>query len=152
MFEQLTVDGYRISLLRFVVVAPLLGSAPGKGETVNGLQVREHGLAGGEIHVHLQPENQRPDDPGYWYAIRCDHDATSAEDVVGTIHIKRMLGEDQCQAKMHTPLDELDRGHLVDRLEGEVLRWHALACGPGPFATPGASTKSNERPKRGKPT
>lgn len=145
MFDTIEVEGYRLSELSFGFVGPLLGTVGKEDpERINGIELREHGLSGGEIQVFLSPANQTPANPGYWYAVKCDHDETADTDVVGTIHIRRMDATGQKVAEMSCPLEELDRSHLLDRIQGEVLAWHAQACGLGPFAK--SSTKS--RPRR----
>lgn len=143
MLDTLEMEGYRLAELSFGFVGPLLG-AIGKQDSkaINGLELRDHGLAGGEIHVFLSCANRSPTDPGYWYAIKCDHDQTADTEVVGTIHIRRMNASGRKVDEMCCSLEELDRSHLLDRIQGEVLAWHARACGPGPFA------KIAPRPRR----
>ena len=136
-FDTLAVNGYRLSEMSFGFIGPLLDT-PGRenAKKATGLELRDHGLAGGEIQLFLSAANRAPSDPGYWYAAKCDHDHTSSADVVGTIWLRRMGPDDVMVDDMSCPLEELDRGHLLDRLQSEVLHWHAQACGPGPFATP----------------
>ena len=136
-FDTLAVKGYLLSEMSFGFAGPLL-AAPGREDAkkITGLELRDHGLAGGEIQLFLSPANRGPSDPGYWYAAKCDHDPQSSKRVVGTIWLRRMGPDDVMVDDMSCPLEELDRGHLLDRLQGEVLRWHAKNCGPGPFATP----------------
>ena len=159
--SDLTIDGYRLDGLTWGVPEsdPALNGHTGP---MNGLELRDYGLDGGEIQIELTPNNRGPDDPRYWYAAKCQlnadmtntppatvldaadagrvdtQDDADDEDtlVIGVIRLKRMDRHDICVGERTLDLEELDNGHLLDRLAGEVLKWHAEDVGPGPWTTP----------------
>lgn len=152
--DEIAVDGYRIGLVSLGYCEPLLPDGKGSKEKVNGLALRDHGLAGGEIQMFLDPRNRAKNDPGYYYAAKCVVDPAKQEachDTIGIIHLRRLacdgtrVGED-----LQLELEALDEAHLLDRLIGETLIWHARDCGPGPFAVASAPVKKTAKKRAAK--
>ena len=69
---MLDVEGYDYNGLTFAIPGALLGK-PGRKRTkgtANALELRDHGLAGGEIQLQLSETNRVPNDPGFYYQLR----------------------------------------------------------------------------------
>lgn len=154
-FDRMTYHGYKLEGFTFACLAPLKGqSAPPKTKPhkISGLMVRDHGLAGGQIHMMLEPGNHRGEQPECWYAVRCDVNQEALQkgrQKIGFINLRRMSPDERPLADKKLVLEELDTSHLIDRLQGEVIKWHAKTYGPGPFAPAvAAPAKAKHRAKR----
>jgi hypothetical protein len=141
-FSDLTVQGYRYHDVAFVAVVD--DAKPGK--KLNALELRDFGLDGGEIHLSLKEGNRAVGDEGVWYAIKCTNTKTlDKNDQMGTIAIKQLDADyRELNAKV-VPLEELDNGHLIDRLISECLHFHAESFGPGPHASPEVATRKSRK-------
>ena len=141
-FEDLTVQGYRYHDVAFVAVVD--EATPGK--KLNALELRDFGLDGGEIHLSLKDNNRAPEDAGVWYAIKCTRaEAKGENDPIGTIAIKQLSADYQELKAVSLPLEELDNGHLIDRLISECLHIHADTFGPGPYAEPSTPARKSRK-------
>ena len=136
---MLDVEGYDYGGLTFAIPGALLGK-PGRKRakgSANALELRDHGLAGGEIQLQLSDTNRVPNDPGFYYAAKCFmYEKKTDQGHIGKMVLRRLTEQHGLVSETSVELDDLDNSHLVDRLISEVLRWHAQACGPGPLATP----------------
>ena len=136
---MLDVEGYDYNGLTFAIPGALLGN-PGRKRTkgtANALELRDHGLAGGEIQLQLSETNRVPNDPGFYYAAKCFmYEKETDQGHIGKMVLRRLTEQHGLVSETSVELDELDNSHLVDRLISEVLHWHAKACGPGPLAPP----------------
>ena len=145
-FSDMLVEGYRYNSVTFS--GGVTDEHP-PGTTLNALQLRDHGLNGGEIYLSLGSDNEVKATKGIWYASKCFNDLpadlppTQDEDmeVIGTIKLHRMSADGAVLDRKELPLEALDEGHLLDRLVGEVLSWHAETYGVGPFKKPKAKRK-----------
>lgn len=136
---MLDVEGYDYKGLTFAIPGALLGKLGRKRTkgSANALELRDHGLAGGEIQLQLSDTNRVPNDPGFYYAAKCFmYEKETDQGHTGKMVLRRLTEQHGLVSETFVELDELDNSHLVDRLISEVLRWHAQACGPGPLAPP----------------
>lgn len=135
--DSLSVHGYRWSLVSFGFVEPLRTEQQ-HPERVNGLELREHGLAGGELQMFLDPSNRGSNDAGVYYAALCTVDVVRQQqpeaETIGTIVVRRLADDGSLLGEVTLDLEPLDESHLLDRLRGETLTWHARDFGPGPWA------------------
>lgn len=132
--DGLLIEGYAYDKVRFSVSAPLMGGAKVKNGRVSSLDLRDHGLAGGEIQLDMGPENQGPDHPVFSYAAKCFPRISKGGRFGGKLVLRRLSDRYGVLSEKTLKLDSLDDAHLLDRLVTEVIHWHADACGPGPFA------------------
>lgn len=138
MQPDINVRGYSYNGVSFSVTedmpSDILEKIKGKG-SVPGLHLRDYVLDGGEIHMTLSDANRVESDPGYWYAAKCERWSLEkqTEDRVGTILLRQMSVDDKPRKTIELALEDLDNGHILDRLIGETLNFHADTVGPGPL-------------------
>lgn len=134
MPSNIEIEGYDYDAVSFGYEEPIMGNGKKPLKGLNGLQLRNHALAGGVVHVLIGESNRVPNDPGFFYAFKCKTlpDLKGDEDVIGTITIHRLTESYDVVSKRELDLEELDNSHLLDRIRGEILNWHAQTCGPGP--------------------
>ncbi len=150
MFD-LNVRGYSYAGVTFWVtdsIPPKVLKAIRKGGPVSGLHLRDYALDGGEVHMLLSAENRQDSDPGYWYAAKCERwpEDRQTRKRIGTILLRQMGADDQLIQTRELALEDLDNGHLLDRLTSETLRMHADTFGTGPLGEPTAVLKKR-RPR-----
>ena len=143
-FNHFLVQGYWYDKTTLAYAGEIRGFT-GSDSDINSLVLRDHGLAGGEIQIRLNAENHVDNDEGCWYAFVCERDPAmeSAKgrdgevgSDIGRIRMRRMNDRYERLGEREAVLEELDNGHLIDRLRSEALHWHAETFGPGPFSAP----------------
>ena len=91
MPSHIDIEGYDYDAVMFGHEEPVLGNGKKPPKELSGLQLRNHALAGGVVHVLIGESNRVPNDPGFFYALKCNvlPDLNGDEDVIGTMTIRR---------------------------------------------------------------
>jgi len=68
------------------------------------------------------------------------------EDSIGTLTIEQRTDDDTVVDRAVLVLEELDNGHVLDRLRGEAIALHVKTLGEGPHTAPGTTPKRKRKP------
>jgi hypothetical protein len=152
--ENIRVAGHPYGDVSWHLVEPI--KTP---KTALGYRLDDHVWAGGEIQADLL--NLTHDaQPDIRYAVKIDTSEEAIEEcrarlaggekkaeeeieALGIGQIRRLKG-DEAVGDIRIALEGLDEAHLIDRLTGAVLKWHAQNFGPGP------SEAAPDRPRTGR--
>lgn len=140
-FSDLKVSGYPYSDLVWGVVPPV-HQPPGP----LGHNMRDHLFNGGECQTEFKGETAKVH-PSVSYAAKLDQtpsaiaasqahydqdqpaDLEDRTEGIGMARLAR-IESGVVMAERCVPLDELDEAHVLDKLSGAALAWHAEVFGP----------------------
>lgn len=133
MSSNIIVHGYKYDDLQLTIPVEKETELPPEG--LSGLKLRDYALSGGELHVFLGEQNNVGAGAGHWYATKSvllpSEEQTPRN--IGTLKLKQFNEKDEAISEQEFTLDDLDNGHILDRIFGTVLETHARSFGDGPF-------------------
>lgn len=157
MSDVLEVEGYAYDSVVWRMVAP---AAPG-AKMPRGYHLPTQ-LWKGEC-VEAEVPAIAPGEPSWFYVVKVETTTDAIEEArqslgpplakqaLGVARMLRFKGaaKDAVGLEHRIALEGLDEAHLIDRLTGAVLKWHAQELGPGPLASSPKETETPPRRRRG---